>query len=188
MHYHPRNSKKWKIQKKTKNRFSCMHALFSKEQIQLLNIYICIHKISYAFFYNFVHCLCILKNSIHICLFKKKKKRIVFFLYACIYKKNSFKHISYTHSKKNHAFINAFSYKKDSFKHTSYMHSKKISCIHKCIFSKIIHSNIHYICIPKNHAFINTFFHKKIFKHISYMKSQKFHTFINVFKKKSKIL
>jgi len=47
-----------------------MH-VFSKEQNQLVNIYMCVHKISYAFFYNFVYSICIPKNSIHICILKK---------------------------------------------------------------------------------------------------------------------
>ena len=51
--------------------------VFSKEQNRLVNIYVCIHKISYAFFWNFVHNICILKNFIYICKlnFRKRKQK-----------------------------------------------------------------------------------------------------------------
>ena len=98
-------------------------------------------------------------------------------------KKKSFKHTSYMHSKRNHAFIKAFFFRKN----LSNMHyicikknhpfinvfsKRKSPRFHKCIFSqKKNHSSIHHICIQKeimhskrNHAFIKVFFLEKIFQ------------------------
>ena len=75
-------------------------------------------------------------------------------------KKNSFKHTSYIHFKKNCAFINAFSQKKN-------------------------HSNIHHICISKkNYAFINVFSKKKIIQTYIIYALKKIHAFINAFSQK----
>ena len=48
--------------------------VFSKEQNRLVNIYVCIHKISYAFFWNFVHHIYILKKIMHASILKKEPK------------------------------------------------------------------------------------------------------------------
>jgi len=55
--------------------------IFSKEQNQLVNIYVCIHKISYTFFYNFVHAIqkipfiYALSKKIYACIHIKRKQK-----------------------------------------------------------------------------------------------------------------
>ena len=81
--------------------------VFSKEQHELVNIYVCIHKISYSFFQNFVA----FPKIPFIYAFSKKK-----IMHAYILKENKNK------SKKNHTFINAFL-------------KRKSPKFHQCIFS-----------------------------------------------------